>query len=322
MTAEIFNVTKENFVSKALDVFQYQWNNNSLYNKYCRLRNIERQDVTDITHLPFLPVEFFKSHKVVSFTGQEEMIFSSSGTTGMNASRHFVKSLDLYEQSFSSGFSHFYGDPRQYAFLCLLPSYLERTGSSLIYMADQLIKMSGNPDSGFFLKATGALSEILSRREKLGLRTFLLGVTFALLDFAESTFLRLNHTIIMETGGMKGRREELTRLQVHDLLIKAFHVEAIHSEYGMTELLSQAYSKGMGRFTCPPWMKVLVRKEDDPFYVSTTGTGMLCIIDLANVHSCAFIESSDLGRVYEDGSFEVLGRMDNSDIRGCSLLVL
>jgi hypothetical protein len=321
-TTEIFNVTTENFASKALNLFQYQWINNSLYNKYCNLLHIKPDEVRDITHLPFLPVEFFKTHKVVSFPGAEEVVFSSSGTTGMIASRHFVKSLVLYEQSFSEGFKHFYGDPAQYAFLCLLPSYLERTGSSLIYMAEHLIKMSGNPDSGFFLNASELLAEVLVKREQLGLPTFLLGVTFALLDFAETASLKLNHTIVMETGGMKGRREELTRAQVHEILMPAFGVNTIHSEYGMTELLSQAYSKGGGKFNCPPWMKVLVREEDDPFAVKLAGSGMLCIIDLANVHSCGFIETSDVGKVYEDGSFEVLGRMDNSDIRGCSLLVL
>lgn len=320
--SEIFNVTKENFESKAMQVFQYQLENNPLFNKYHQSLKDKRQGIGDILQIPFLPISFFKTHKITCFEEQEEKVFFSSGTTGLTVSRHFVKSLAIYEESFAKCFQQFYGYPSQYAFLCLLPSYLERDGSSLIYMAEHLVRMSDNIDSGFFLNATGALTEILLRREEAQQPTFLLGVTFALLDFAAHVKLDLKHTIIMETGGMKGRREELTRAQVHELLINSFNVPAVHSEYGMTELLSQAYSKGNGIFQCPSWMKVLVREEDDPFAIKRTGSGLLCVIDLANMYSCSFIETADVGKVYDDGSFEVLGRMDNSDIRGCSLLVL
>jgi hypothetical protein len=272
--------------------------------------------------VPFLPISFFKTHQISSYSGEAEKVFTSSGTTGSETSCHYVPDLKLYEESFTRGFGHFYGDPAQYAFLCLLPSYLEREGSSLIYMAQRLIEQSGQADSGFFLEAAGKLVEILERREKDGLKTILLGVSFALLDFAEIFPMPLLHTIIMETGGMKGRRRELTRAELHDKLQKAFGVLTIHSEFGMTELMSQAYSTGGGRYQCPPWMRVFVRDEDDPFSVHSQGSGLLCIADLANLFSCSFIETSDVGRVFEDGSFEVLGRMDNSDIRGCSLLVV
>lgn len=272
--------------------------------------------------IPFLPVSLFKTHQITTFKGEAEKVFTSSGTTGTETSRHYVPDLRFYEESFTRGFRHFYGEPAQYAFLCLLPSYLEREGSSLIYMAHKLIELSGQTDSGFFLQADGKLIETIVRREKEGLKTILLGVSFALLDFAEQHPMPLQHTIIMETGGMKGRRKELTRAELHSVLKKAFGVTTIHSEYGMTELMSQAYAKGEGRFQCPPWMRVFVRDEDDPLSVHSQGAGLLCIADLANVFSCSFIEAADMGRVFADGSFEVLGRMDHSDIRGCSLLVV
>jgi hypothetical protein len=321
-TDRIFNVTEENFEQTAMHVFHYQLKNSSVYNKFYQLLPMKRHGVSNILQIPFLPVSFFKTHNVSSFDGKEEVVFQSSGTSGMSSSKHFVKSLALYEQSFMQCFRQFYGEPSNYAFLCLLPSYLERQGSSLVYMAQKLIEQSSNADSGFFLESHGRLSNILSQRERSNLPTFLLGVTFALLDFAADAKLNLKNTIVMETGGMKGRREELTRAQVHELLKESFQVSTIHSEYGMTELLSQAYSKANGLFKCPPWMKVLVRDEDDPFNIKLTGSGLLCIIDLANTYSCSFIETADVGKVYADGSFEVLGRMDNSDLRGCSLLVL
>jgi hypothetical protein len=315
---DIFNVTEADFVGLALDIFSFQQKNNPVYRAFCS----GRPGPDSLWTIPFLPISFFKTHTVTSFTSQPQKVFTSSGTTGTEVSSHFVADLSIYEQSFNLGFRLFYGEPSDYAILCLLPSYMEREGSSLIYMAEKLAQQSGNPDSGFFLKAAGALEAILKRREQAGQKSILLGVSFALLDFAEQHPFPLKNTIIMETGGMKGRRSELTRMELHTILKDAFDVPSIHSEYGMTEMMSQAYSKGEGRYHCPPWTKVLVRADDDPMEVHETGAGILCIADLANVYSCAFIETADVGRVFEDGSFEVLGRLDNSDIRGCSLLVV
>jgi phenylacetate-coenzyme A ligase PaaK-like adenylate-forming protein len=275
-----------------------------------------------LTSIPFLPISFFKTHKVISGNRKIEKIFSSSGTTGNTVSQHLVCDISLYETSFLSAFTMFYGCPSDYAILCLLPAYLEREGSSLIYMAEKLVSLSGQPESGFFLKTKGELLDRLLARELSGKKTLLLGVSFALLDFAEENPMVLNHTILMETGGMKGRKTEMTRMALHQKLEDAFGVPSIHSEYGMTELLSQAYSVCGGRYVCPPWMRVFVREEDDPFVVKDCGAGIICVMDLANVYSCAFIETADVGRIHPDGSFEVLGRMDNSDIRGCSLLVV
>lgn len=319
---KIFNVTKENFPGQAIQVFNYQWEHNDVYRQYCNQLQIDPAAITRVKQVPFLPIALFKTHRIAAYDGDSEIIFTSSGTTGSATSRHFVRYLQLYEQSFTACFSHFYGNPSNHAFLCLLPSYLEREGSSLILMAERLIQLSGKTDSGFFLRSKGKLTDILLKREQDQQPTFLLGVTYALLDFAAEVNCKLKHTIIMETGGMKGRRQELTRADVHEQLRAAFGVPAIHSEYGMTELLSQAYSRGNGIFECPPWLKVLVREEDDPFTIKQVGAGLLCIVDLANMHSCSFIETADVGRVYDDGSFEVLGRMDNSDVRGCSLLVV
>jgi hypothetical protein len=317
----IFNVNKQSFETAAFENYRFQLENNRVYREYQSLLPGKLQHPQGLTTFPFLPINFFKSKRVVAFEGKEEMIFTSSGTTGMSTSKHFVKSLELYESSFLSAFRQFYGDASQYAFLCLLPSYMEREGSSLIYMAERLVKDSGNPDCGFFLNAGKELRDVLNRREMEGKPSFLLGVTFALLDFAEVYPMPLRQTIVMETGGMKGRKKEITRGEVHEQLTAAFDLSSVHSEYGMTELLSQAYSKGNGIFKAPPWMKLLVRDEDDPFTMRESGTGLLCVVDLANLFSCSFIETSDLGTVYEDGSFEVLGRIDNSDIRGCSLLI-
>lgn len=318
---DIFNVSNNSFETAALRMFHYQRYNNVVYHHYVASLPPAMQQPGNAKSIPFLPISFFKTHKIVAFEGREEQVFTSSGTTGMVTSRHYVKSLALYERSFIECFNLFYGSPSQFAFLCLLPSYLERTGSSLIYMAEKLVQLSCNDDSGFFLQAEGRLHEILKKREAEAKPSFLLGVTFALLDFAAKLPMRLRNTVVMETGGMKGRRKELTRQEVHAELRQAFGISTIHSEYGMTELLSQAYSKGDGIFRCPPWMRVFVRDEDDPFTVRKSGTGLLCVIDLANVNSCSFIETADLGKIYEDGSFEVLGRLDNSDIRGCSLLM-
>lgn len=318
---DIFNVNDKNFETTAIEIFQFQRDQNEVYRKYVASLPPAVAAANDLLSIPFLPVGFFKTHEVRSFSGPARQVFTSSGTTGMVTSAHYVKDVSLYETSFTRCFEKFYGDPGMYAFLGLLPSYLERQGSSLVYMVEKLIRLSGSSDSGFFLDATSRLREILKRREEQRLPTFLFGVTFALLDFAALQPMPLKHTIVMETGGMKGRRKELTREEVHSELKNAFRTAAVHSEYGMTELLSQAYSKGNGIFYCPPWMKVLVRDEDDPFRISYTGTGLLCIADLANLYSCSFIETADMGRVYGDGSFEVIGRIDNSDIRGCSLLI-
>jgi phenylacetate-coenzyme A ligase PaaK-like adenylate-forming protein len=319
----IFNVKKEYFLQTALELANFQFRNNAVYRKFCSSRGMGPIDLHSPMHdIPFLPVGFFKSHDIKTFARTPEKIFTSSGTTGTTNSRHFVRELSIYEQSFELGFQYAYGHPAKYAFLCLLPSYLEREGSSLIYMAERLQQLSGQADSGYFLNHREGLVEILEKREAAGQPSILLGVTHALLDFAEQHPMALAHTIVMETGGMKGRRKEMVRAELHEVLQQAFQVDAIHSEYGMTELLSQAYSKKDGRFTCPPWMKVMVRSDDDPGELKEEGTGLICIADLANVYSCSFIETEDVGKLYTDGSFEVLGRLDNSDIRGCSLLAL
>ena len=318
----IFNVTTDKFLALALEIFEWQRKNNVLYSKYCQFLGMGPQAINSVDQIPFLPVSFFKNHTVVSYSGGAEKIFTSSGTSGMAQSSHFVKRLDLYEAAFVKGFEAQYGSVQQYAFLCLLPAYLDREGSSLIYMAQHFIAASGQADSGFFLEARGELIARLKSREAAGKKTILLGVTFALLDFAADCPIQLQHTIVMETGGMKGRKIEITRAEVHQLLQTAFGVDSIHSEYGMTELLSQCYATKNGRYNCPPWLKVFIRSTDDPFELKATGAGLLCIIDLVNVYSCAFIETADLAKIYADGSFEILGRMDNSDLRGCSLLVL
>ncbi len=283
---------------------------------------MEAGGVSTIETVPFLPISFFKTHRVESTEFTPETLFESSGTSQTIQSKHYVKSLALYEDAFMNGFIHQYGNPKDHCFLGLLPSYLERSNSSLVYMVQKLMEKSNHTMNGFYLNNFQELSDKLDLLEKEAQPTILIGVTFGLLDFAEQYQLPLKNTIIMETGGMKGRREEMTREQVHQQLKKSFSVETIHSEYGMTELLSQAYSKADGIFHCPPWMKVLVRDEDDPLHVSTVGKGAINIIDLANVYSISFIATDDVGEVFEDGSFRVLGRMDNSDIRGCSLLAL
>lgn len=325
---DIFNVPSGEFIALASRVFRYQYQFNKVYRDYCLLRwgkdgiNSLLSGTPQLCSYPFLPIGFFKTHRVECGETADSILFTSSGTTGMEVSKHYVADIDLYKRSFHEGFRHFYGHPGQYAILCLLPSYLEREGSSLIYMCSKLIEASGHADSGFFLHATGRLTDILRKREQAGQKSLLVGVSFALLDFALENPMLLRHTTIMETGGMKGRRKEMTRMELHGILKDAFGVQDIHSEYGMTELLSQAYSLGEGLYRCPPWMQVLVREEDDPGSVKCTGAGLLCVADLANLHSCSFIETADAGRVYADGSFEVLGRIDQSDIRGCSLLVV
>ena len=321
---DIFNISTEaGFNELALSVFYYQANKNAVYKRYIGTLGIEPLTVRDIKYIPFLPVEFFKNFEVVSGDKMPGAItFTSSGTTGMSVSKHVVNDVSIYEKSFRKAFEIFYGDIKDYAIFALLPSYLEREGSSLIYMADDLIKRSQNKQSKFYLNQHSDLLSSLEDREKSGRRSLLIGVSYALLDLIENKNLNLKNTIIMETGGMKGKRREMVREELHDILCKGFGVNNIHSEYGMTELLSQAYSRGNGIFECPPWMKIMIRDTNDPFTIlEENKTGGVNIIDLANINSCSFIATQDLGRKYNDGSFEIMGRFDNSDIRGCNLLV-
>ena len=320
----IFNIkTTQDFNEAAFTVFKHQFENNRVYRSFCDLLYKHPSTVNTINDIPFLPIAFFKSQKVIAKNKSVETVFSSSGTTGKTTSKHYVSDLQLYEKSFSIAFETAYGPIEDYVILALLPSYLERTGSSLVYMVDCLIKKTNNPNSGFYLNNFKALSETLLRMDASGKKVLLLGVSHALLDLVEAYKFKLKNTIVMETGGMKGRRKELVRAELHSILMNGFGVNAIHSEYGMTELLSQAYSTGNGLFTPSPWMKVLARDTEDPLCILPENkTGGLNIIDLANIHSCAFIATQDLGRVGNSGSFEVIGRFDNSDIRGCNLMVL
>lgn len=323
---KVFAANAENFNTIALDIFNFQYHQNRVYNEFCRLLKIKPADVANISQIPFLPIHFFKTHSVVSTVFEPAAIFESSGTTQTINSKHQVKDLALYENSFIQAFELLYGSPRHWCIIGLLPSYLERKNSSLVVMVDKLVQQSHHPVSGFYLNEFEKLQAVLSALEKQQQKTLLIGVTFALLDFAEQFPVKLEHTVIMETGGMKGRREEMTRQQVHDILCRAFQKETIHSEYGMTELLSQAYSDGKGIFKTAPWMKVLIREEDDPFAVYDKGNktinGAINIIDLANIYSCSFIATEDAGKLYPDGSFEVMGRLDNTDVRGCSLMAV
>ncbi|NNL09103.1 MAG: acyl transferase [Croceitalea sp.] len=320
----IFNITNTTeFETSAIQLFHFQYINNPVYREFCNRLKIDTAAVKDVNQIPYLPIEFFKTKRVVSGQNSPQVVFSSSGTTGSTSSKHYVTDITLYENSYRKTFELFYGTITDYCVLALLPSYLERSGSSLIYMVNDLIFKSNHPDSGFYLDNLVALKSKIEQQEKRGQKTLLIGVSFALLDFVESFDLSLRHTIVMETGGMKGRRKELIRNELHQLLNKAFGTKTIHSEYGMTELLSQAYSLGEGIFECPPWMKVTTRDTEDPLSPQELGkTGGINVIDLANVYSCAFIATQDLGKVHYDGSFEVLGRFDHSDIRGCNLMAL
>lgn len=322
--SDIFNINSEQaFQKQALEVFKYQFENNTVYRSFCDLLYKNPSDIYQIEDIPFLPIQFFKSHKVLSSTAAVQKTFTSSGTTGQTTSKHFVTDLSVYEDSFQIAFDSFYGKVENYVVLALLPSYLERDGSSLIYMADTLIKQSKQPESGFYLNNLEALKNMLLTLESDNRKVLLIGVSFALLDLVAHHQFKLKNTIIMETGGMKGRRKELIRKELHDLLKDGFGVDKIHSEYGMTELLSQAYSKGHGIYNCPPWMHVLTRDTEDALTIQELGkTGGLNIIDLANINSCSFIATQDLGKIHNDGSFEIIGRFDNSDIRGCNLMAL
>ena len=303
-------------------VFRLQFEQNELYRQFARLVHKDPQSCAAPEQFPFLPISFFKTHSIRTGAFIPEIIFESSRTTGQTASRHEVKSVALYRESFIRGFELFYGPVSDYCILGLLPAYLERSGSSLVFMVDELIRQSRHPQSGFYLNELDRLHALLLDLEERKQKTLLIGVSFALLGFAEAFPVQLKSTLIMETGGMKGRREEITRASLHEILCRAFGQKEIHSEYGMTELLSQAYSTGNGIYRPVPWMKAMIRKEDDPMDVQSTGEGLLNIIDLANRDSCSFIATDDLAKVYADGSFEVLGRMDNSDLRGCSLLAV
>ncbi|AWH75643.1 acyl transferase [Dokdonia sp. Dokd-P16] len=320
----IFDITTApQFEEAALETFRFQFENNSTYRSFCDLLYKHPSEIKRSRDIPFLPIQFFKSHTILTSGSETSVVFSSSGTTGSITSKHHVADLSLYEDSFRHAFAKAYGNPKDYVILALLPSYLERSGSSLIYMVDDLIKTSEHPDSGFYLNNLNELANKLDSLDKAGQKVLLIGVSFALLDLVESHRFNLKNTIIMETGGMKGRRKELVRNELHEILCKGFGVSSIHSEYGMTELLSQGYSNGKGIFTTPPWMKVYTRDTEDALsLLEGTKTGGLNVIDLANRFSCPFIATQDLGRVYKDGSFTVIGRFDNSDIRGCNLMSL
>lgn len=321
---DIFAIqNSQEFEQKALDIFQYQFEQNTVYRSFCDLLYKHPSDIKTIEDIPFLPITFFKSHEVVSSQEKAQAIFTSSGTTGSIVSKHYVKDTTIYEASFYKGFMQYYGNIEDYVILALLPSYLERSGSSLVYMVDHLIASSKHPDSGFYLNNYDSLSKKLKELDASGQKVLLIGVSFALLDIVEEYQFQLKNTIVMETGGMKGRRKELIREELHDILKKGFGVSTIHSEYGMTELLSQAYSKGNGIFTTPPWMRVLTRDTEDPLTIlPNSKTGGLNVIDLANIHSCSFIATQDLGSIHQNGSFSIIGRFDNSDIRGCNLMAL
>ena len=323
-TNAIFNIsTEDEFNNLALKIFKHQFENNPVYRSFCDLLYKHPSDVRSINEIPFLPIQFFKSHDVLSNINTVEKTFSSSGTTGSITSKHHVTDLNIYKESFTKGFECFYGSIEDYVILALLPSYLEREGSSLIYMVEDFIKTSKHPESGFYLNNLSELNETLTVLDKKGKKILLIGVSFALLDLVESYQFQLKNTVIMETGGMKGRRKELVRDELHTILKQGFGVNTIHSEYGMTELLSQAYSKGNGVFECPKWMKILTRDTEDALTIlPQQQNGGINVIDLANVNSCSFIATQDLGKVYPNGTFEIIGRFDNSDIRGCNLMVL
>ncbi|MFI5155089.1 MAG: acyl transferase [Chitinophagales bacterium] len=319
--SRLFAVTKDDFARLAIEVFHFQYQHNTLYKAYVDTLGVLPQQVSTPRQIPFLPIDFFKNFQVMTGSFTPEIVFESSGTTQTIPSLHLVKDLSIYKMSFLNGFELFYGPIKEWCIIGLLPSYLERKGSSLVFMADELIRLSQHPLSGFYLNDFESLSGNLAQLEADGQKTMLIGVSFALLDFASQFPMRLKHVLIMETGGMKGKHREMTRGELHATLKEQFGLSRIHSEYGMTELLSQAYSIGDGIFTPAPWMRILLRKEDDPMDVNEEGEGIINIIDLANIYSCAFIASEDVGKLAKDGSFEIAGRVDHADLRGCSLLV-
>ena len=321
---DIFTISgQKQFDKMALKVFRFQYENNPVYREFCDFLKVEKGTIKSLQQIPFLPIQFFKTREVISNSNPIQETFTSSGTTGMITSQHLITDVSLYEESYRNAFSEFYGNIEDYTVLALLPSYLERQGSSLIYMVKDLITLSNNPDSGFYLHNYDELISKLIELDSSGKNVILIGVTYALLDLIEQQNFQLKNTIVMETGGMKGKRKEMIREELHQILCDGFGVSSIHSEYGMTELLSQAYSLGNGIFECPNWMNILIRDTEDALtYVATGKTGGINVIDLANINSCSFIATQDLGKKNPANSFEVLGRFDNSDIRGCNLMVL
>lgn len=320
---KIFDIENfEQFQELAFEIFHIQAEKCAVYQSYLKNLKINPQKIKTLSQIPFLPIEFFKTHEIKTSRFNEEIVFYSSGTTSINRSKHFIKNLNLYNNSFIKAFELFYANIKNYCILALLPSYLEQKGSSLVFMVNNLIKESYHPDSGFFLYNYQKLADKLIILERQKQKTLLIGVSFALLEFVEKFNLNLKHTIIMETGGMKGRRKEIIRDDLHTYLCDKLGVENIHSEYGMTELLSQAYSPGKGIFKSPPWMKILIRAVYDPFkMLPDNKSGGINIIDLANIYSCSFIETKDLGKTFTDNTFTISGRYDNSDIRGCNLMI-
>lgn len=323
-TSDIFSISgKKDFEKITMKVFRYQYENNLVYQEFCTFLKRNPSNVKSVIDIPFLPIQFFKSREVLSSKESIQQTFTSSGTTGIQTSKHHVTDISLYEISYRKGFSEFYGNIENYCVLALLPSYLEREGSSLIYMVEDLIESSNHPDSGFYLHNYDELIQKLEELDNSGQNVILIGVTYALLDLVEQHQFNLKNTIVMETGGMKGKRKEMIREELHKILCNGFCVPTIHSEYGMTELLSQAYSLGNGIFECPPWMQILIRDPEDALTILPENkNGGINVIDLANINSCSFIATQDLGKKYPNHSFEVLGRFDNSDIRGCNLMVL
>ncbi|NPA67917.1 MAG: acyl transferase [Chlorobi bacterium] len=324
MKSDIFNIKNEKkFNDRATEIFRFQYKNNPVYAEYINNLNIKISKIKHYKQIPFLPIDFFKTHKIISKNKQHKLIFKSSGTTGMQRSKHYVAEPEIYEKSFNETFDMFYGNPEQYAVLALLPSYSEQGNSSLIYMVEKLMQKSKNPGNGFFLYNHDELFARLKKLEAQKQKTVLFGVSYALLDFFHNYKLKLENTIIIETGGMKGRKKEIIREELHKKLKKASGLPHIHSEYGMTELLSQAYAQTTDKYKTPPWMKILIRDAEDPFSYKKNGkTGGINIIDLANIYSCSFIETKDLGKINPDGSFTISGRFDDSDIRGCNLLII
>ena len=312
----------ERFDALAMQAFYFQYMQNPVYHEYCDLLNVDVGAINYIEDVPFMPVEFFKAHKVICDGRDAEVVFTSSSTTGAVPSSHYVADAEVYKRAFLSGFRQFYGEPSEFCILGLLPAYLERTGSSLVYMVDGLIRLSDNESSGFFLHNHDELYDTICKLESMRHKYILIGVSFALLDFAEKYKPNMKHGIVMETGGMKGRRKEMVRSELHSVLKDAFGVQSIHSEYGMTELLSQAYSFGDGIYRCSRTMKVLVRETNDPLSVRRSGSGAINVVDLANIYSCSFLQTSDLGQVFDDGTFSVSGRFDSADVRGCNLMVI
>jgi len=327
LTQEVFSLKKADnarFEKTAIDIFHLQYSHNAVYRQFTDALKLKPAAIETINQIPFLPIEFFKTQKVITETSilKNATAFTSSGTSQTGTSTHYVNDLTLYEKSFLKGFEMFYGKPSEYCFLALLPSYLERSGSSLVYMAQKLIELSDKKQSNFYLNNYDELAETILLLKEKNQKVFLLGVSYALLDLAETGITLNENFIVMETGGMKGRREELLKSELHKILKQKLGVNQIHSEYGMTELLSQAYAKQDGLFETPPWMKILVRDTNDPFqYLANAKTGGINVIDLANINSCCFIATQDLGRLYADEKFELMGRFDDSDIRGCNLLV-